>query len=581
MKSQEYWRKREQDNIKRLLKNDINYQKEIERIYAGNLRNIEVQIDSLYRRYSDKNGEISLADVKAIADKTDVTALAEKARKMSQDKDFSQYSDDLITKYNLKMQVSRLELLKDEINLELIKNGVNVDKYVSDKLTDEAKAELKRQAGVLGESLDVTDTKLIKNIINGSFSSSTFSERLWGNTQYLANSLDTLLTQSIINGRHPNDVARELRRQFDISQKQAERLMRTESARVHAECAVKSMEKNGVTQYEWVSEPSACKICGPLDGKIFEVKGAEFGNVKHPLFPLHPNCRCAVIAVVDKTADEKTDKTDDNSLDKVYNEDRDIESIKKYMSSIDINTASHSDLISLGSLVNENFDIGGKLGNKSELKKVFSNFREMGGTISNDTWFKGSNGAVKKQLTEAFSYYPKGWADYLTDNNKKLFAGKSKRGFFSGDLVNAKDTHYLVGSMPGDGVSIYGNGIRKTTPFHEIGHMVDNFNPNLIRIEKEFIKSRTQGEKSTELRELFPNNNYKAREVTLKDNFISPYIGKEYRNATEVLSTGLESLFEPQNGHIKRYFGYGDYELAKITDDKEYLNLIIGIILKG
>lgn len=305
MKSQEYWRKREQDNIKRLLKNDINYQKEIERIYAENLRSVEARIDSLYRRYSDKNSEISLADVKAIADKTDVTALAETARKMSQDKDFSQYADDLLAKYNLKMQVSRLELLKDEINLELIKNGVNVDKYVADKLTDETKAELKRQAGILGESLDVTDTKLIKNIINGSFSSSTFSERLWGNTQYLANSLDTLLTQSIINGRHPNDVARELRRQFDISQKQAERLMRTESARVHAECAVKSMEKNGVTQYEWVSEPSACKICSPLDGKIFEVKGAEFGNVNHPLFPLHPNCRCAVIAVIDMAATKK------------------------------------------------------------------------------------------------------------------------------------------------------------------------------------------------------------------------------------------------------------------------------------
>ena len=47
MQSQDYWRKREQDNIKRLLKNDINYQKEIERIYAENLRNVEARIDSL------------------------------------------------------------------------------------------------------------------------------------------------------------------------------------------------------------------------------------------------------------------------------------------------------------------------------------------------------------------------------------------------------------------------------------------------------------------------------------------------------------------------------------------------------
>ncbi len=322
MKSQEYWRKREQDNIERLLKNDINYQKEIERIYAANLRNIEVRIDSLYRRYGNKNGEVSLADVKAIADKTDVVALAETAKRMSQDKDFSQYANDVLARYNLKMQVSRLELLKDEINLELIENGVNVDKYVTNKLTDEAKAELKRQAGILGDSLDLTDTKLVTNIINGSFGSSTFSERLWGNTQYLANSLDTLLTQSIINGRHPNDVARELRKQFDISQKQAERLMRTESARVHAECAVKSMDKNGVTQYEWVSEPSACKICSPLNGKTFEVKGAEFGNVNHPLFPLHPNCRCAVIAVIDKVAAEE--RGDEISRLKDENSDNNI-----------------------------------------------------------------------------------------------------------------------------------------------------------------------------------------------------------------------------------------------------------------
>lgn len=576
MKSQEYWRKREQDNIKRLLKNDINYQKEIERIYAENLRNVESRIDSLYRRYSDKNGEISLADVKAIADKTDVASLAETARKMSQDKDFSQYANDLLAKYNLKMEVSRLELLKDEINLELIKNGVNVDKYVADKLTDETKAELKRQAGILGNSLDVTDTKLIKGIVNGSFGSSTFSERLWGNTQYLANSLDTLLTQSIINGRHPNDVARELRRQFDISQKQAERLMRTESARVHAECAVKSMEKNGVTQYEWVSEPSACKICGPLDGKIFEVKGAEFGNVKHPMFPLHPNCRCAVIAVVDKTADEKSDKTDDNSLDKVYNEDRDIKSIKKHMESIDISTASHEDLISLGSLVNSKFDVASKLGDKQELKNIFSNFREIGGTVPKDGWAKGSSKENKTRLDETFAFYPKEWAEYAHQNGKTIYTKKMDRGFFS--EIGIKGKTWKSGVVD-NGVSIMLSD-RKTVSFHEIGHYVEHFNPNALKLSKEFLAYRTKGEEEEPIRNTIYY--YNARERTKKDNFITPYIGKTYSNATEVLSVGLESLFEPGMGQIfsqERIISKAVRK--KISDDPEYLNFVIGMILKG
>ncbi|GAB2022431.1 hypothetical protein RyT2_15050 [Pseudolactococcus yaeyamensis] len=304
MTSQDYWRKREQANIARLLKKNIDYEKAFRIIYSENYRDISLRIDALYRRYGDKNGEISLAEVKAIANKTDVEALAATVKRLTKDNDYSDYANNLMARYNLKMQVSRLELLRDEINIELVKNSVEITNFMANTLTDEARSELKRQAGILGSTLETLDAKALKTIVNGSFGSATFSERLWGNTQYLANNLNTLLTQSIINGRHPNDVARALRRIFDVNQKQAERLMRTESARVHAECAVKSMEKNGVTWYEWVAEPSACEICAPLDGKVFEVKGAEFGNVKHPLFPLHPNCRCATIPAV------KSDKKD-------------------------------------------------------------------------------------------------------------------------------------------------------------------------------------------------------------------------------------------------------------------------------
>ena len=73
--------------------------------------------------------------------------------------------------------------------------------------------------------------------------------------------------------------------------------MRTESSRIQGEIAISNYKKEGITEYEWVAEPSACDICAPLDGKRFKVKGADVGNDKHPLFPMHPNCRCAIVPV--------------------------------------------------------------------------------------------------------------------------------------------------------------------------------------------------------------------------------------------------------------------------------------------
>ncbi|SEN02222.1 hypothetical protein SAMN05216431_12113 [Ligilactobacillus sp. WC1T17] len=83
------------------------------------------------------------------------------------------------------------------------------------------------------------------------------------------------------------------------------------------------------------------------------------------------------------------------------------------------------------------------------------------------------------------------------------------------------------------------------------------------------------GEKPTKLADIYPGWDY-CDEVTKKDNFIGPYIGKTYPNATEVLSVGLESVFEPQNGHVKFIDKDGKCHYAKITDDPEYMDLILG-----
>ncbi len=204
-----------------------------------------------------------------------------------------------------------------------------------------------------------------------------------------------------------------------------------------------------------------------------------------------------------------------------------VMSIRKDIAKLDMTRAKPSDIIELGKRVNYHFKVSEHIGDKEKLKEIFSHFREIGGEVPKASWAKGSTTAIKNQLNEAFSYYPKEWSEIPLVNNKQLNARKGSRGFFAEGAISG--SRRWVTSLPNfqtDYLTIVTDGFRKTTPYHEIGHLVEWNNPDLVRIEKEWVDSRTVGEKSTKLKSIFPKMNYRPSEVTKKDHFVSPYIGK-------------------------------------------------------
>ena len=81
--------------------------------------------------------------------------------------------------------------------------------------------------------------------------------------------------------------------------------------------------------------------------------------------------------------------------------------------------------------------------------------------------------------------------------------------------------------------------------------------------------------------DLFPNWGYSANEITKKDKFIHPYIGKEYSDASEVFSMGLEQIFEPTKfvrSVTQNKDGTQTQNYATIVDDEEYMYLILGML---
>lgn len=304
MKSSDYWRKREEQHIAQTIKDEKQMKKAIADRFQVAIDNINKEIDANWQRFAGKEG-VSLSEAKKVSMEMDVKAFARKAKRYVKAKDFSKTANEELRLYNVTMRVNRLELLKSQIGLELIALSDDLDKYTADLLTKEGIAEAKRQAGILGETIFDGYKDFVEAVVNGSFHSATFSERIWGNMEAFKAELDKLLVQTVTQGKNPRDMARKLRNLFDSSKYEAERLMRTESARVQTEIQNQSYKKYGIEEYEYIAEPTACSICLPLNGKIFKVEDLSPGQNAGPM---HANCRCSTAPYVDRAEVEKSFK---------------------------------------------------------------------------------------------------------------------------------------------------------------------------------------------------------------------------------------------------------------------------------
>src|SRR5690625_7101452 len=76
----------------------------------------------------------------------------------------------------------------------------------------------------------------------------------------------------MVKDLNTRDTARSIRDQFDVSDDNSERLMVTEQARIRTAVFEDSANQMGFTEYEYIAEPTACKICAPLNGEIFKLK---------------------------------------------------------------------------------------------------------------------------------------------------------------------------------------------------------------------------------------------------------------------------------------------------------------------
>lgn len=314
-----------------LIKRDLDRDQVLARIYQESYDRMQAQIDKFYMTYAGQNGLTKQEAMKRVS-AFDVTQFNQKAAEAVRTKDFSPETNAWLKTYNLKMRVSRLELLKAELALEIQNLTAEANEVFEKARRDEQMAEFKRQAGILGNSATGVKKRL-EAILEADFYEQTFSSRVWGGTGLQATlqrdvfgSLNRIFTDMMGYKQERNRLAKK----FGTSKANAQRLLKTEIARINADTQLAMLKENDFTHLIYVAESGACKICQPLDGKAIPIDEAEKGL---NMYPMHPNCRCSAYGHIKmdyKAGGSTLDREAPNGVwdsgieakdEKVYNQD--------------------------------------------------------------------------------------------------------------------------------------------------------------------------------------------------------------------------------------------------------------------
>ncbi|WP_099974244.1 minor capsid protein [Lactobacillus terrae] len=293
MVSNQYWEKRSKSWSDNKIKDDEEFARLLSQKYNSLELEINREINEFYVRYAKKEG-LTLDQARKKVSEFDVKSFQNQAKQMVKDKDFSDYANERLRLYNATLRINRLEALKARIGLDIIKTNSEIEELLKQHLSEDLYKEAKENAGILGVDITKSQSLKINTLLNGSYQNTTFSERLWMNNDALKAELDKMLSRGMIQGERWDKSISKIKKQLNSSVKNAnyaaDRLARTESARMASEYKIDLIKSQGYKNVKWLCERGACSICKPYDNKIFKIKEV-------PDLPVHPNCRCHFIGI--------------------------------------------------------------------------------------------------------------------------------------------------------------------------------------------------------------------------------------------------------------------------------------------
>lgn len=203
--------------------------------------------------------------------------------------------------YRATSMIDQVEYLKSLDGLILISLGSVVAIKLGKKLFQDVLAEQKRQnrKNTHFKTPKLWSKKEVKDLIYQNTKKQNFSKSIWADIDSLKATVDDVLSRGVATGLSNQEMAKYLQKEVrkEVSKKVyvAERLARTESAKVEFQVQHLMLSEQGYKYCQWFAEPGACKTCREISEDSPTKYGAGIYLLKDvPEIPVHPNCRCSI-----------------------------------------------------------------------------------------------------------------------------------------------------------------------------------------------------------------------------------------------------------------------------------------------
>lgn len=120
-----------------------------------------------------------------------------------------------------------------------------------------------------------------------------------GITSSMAGQMSSVLASGIANGSGAYEITKALSKIADMTGVRAARIARTEVIRAYADSTLNTYKQSGIdgvtvlAEFSTAGDGQVCPECQALEGKVYSQSEAS------GVIPVHPNCRCAWLPVVD------------------------------------------------------------------------------------------------------------------------------------------------------------------------------------------------------------------------------------------------------------------------------------------
>ncbi len=309
MASQNYWNERAVILSESLLKRGDDFNLALGSAYELAKSRIRKEIDAFYNRFAVDN-KVTYAQAKKLLTSDerrgfvmDVQDYIERAKKTPYSPEWALKLENASTVH----RVTRLEYLNFQMRQQAEEVYSLFDRDMKGLVSETYEDGYYRSLyeAERAESKDMPfaklDTETVKQVINKPWTpdGTNFSDKIWKDRDALVNYLHTELTQAFIRGESADRLIKDVRKRFDVSSRNAARLIQTEMAFFSAMAKKESYKALGYKKYIIVAalDEKTSQICREMNGEVFDVDDFQPGVTANPF---HPRCRSTTAPYMEK-----------------------------------------------------------------------------------------------------------------------------------------------------------------------------------------------------------------------------------------------------------------------------------------